>query len=105
VGPEKAKNHIADFEVVWDLEDDPEGNVQHIAEHGFTMEDVEDVLSDPNSSTTVSNSSDRSVTFGETREGLYLAVVWETALKNPLMIRPVTAYETPRPRRRRRKGK
>jgi uncharacterized DUF497 family protein len=93
---------MSEFEVVWDLEDDPEGNVQHIAEHGVTMDDVEDVLSDPDSSTTVSASSDRSVTFGETREGRYLAVVWETALEDPLMIRPVTAYETQRPRKRRR---
>ncbi len=24
--------------VVWDLEDDPEGNLHHIAEHGVTRE-------------------------------------------------------------------
>ncbi len=30
--------------VIWDLEDDPEGNVQHIAEHDLTPEEVESVL-------------------------------------------------------------
>ena len=31
-------------EVIWDDEDQPDGNVQHIAEHGLTIEDVEQVL-------------------------------------------------------------
>ena len=86
--------------IIWDLEDDPDGNVQHIAEHGISMEDVEDVLSNPNNSTTTSSSRGRSVTFGETLDGRYLAVVWETALEDPLTIYPVTAYEAPRPRGR-----
>lgn len=93
------------FDVLWDLEDDPEGNVQHLAEHGITMDDAEDVLSDPDSSTTTSNSSSCSITFGETRDGRYLAVVWETALEDPLTIYPITAYEAPRPHRQHRKRK
>ncbi len=28
--------------IIWDLEDDLHGNVQHIAEHGVTIEEVED---------------------------------------------------------------
>ena len=32
---------------IWDLDDDPEGNVQHIAEHGITKEEVEEVLENP----------------------------------------------------------
>jgi len=27
--------------VLWDLDDDPAGNIQHIAEHGLTIEEVE----------------------------------------------------------------
>ena len=27
-------------QVVWDLDDDLDGNVQHIAEHGLTIDDV-----------------------------------------------------------------
>ena len=43
--------------IIWDLEDDLHGNVQHIAEHGVTIEEVEDVLLDPCSSQTTSRSS------------------------------------------------
>ena len=28
----------------WDLDEEPDGNVQHIAEHGVTKEEVEEVL-------------------------------------------------------------
>ena len=31
----------------WDDENDPDGNVEHIAEHDLTMEDVEHVLKNP----------------------------------------------------------
>ena len=30
--------------ILWALDDDPEGNVQHCAEHGVTKEEVEEVL-------------------------------------------------------------
>jgi uncharacterized DUF497 family protein len=92
---------MRDMDVVWDLADDPGGNVQHIAEHGITVEEVEEVLSDPNSVTKGSRSSGRPITFGETSDGRYLAVVWETALEDPLTIYPVTAYDARRPRRKR----
>jgi hypothetical protein len=49
------------FDILWDLDDDPEGNVQHIAEHGITVVDVEEVLSDPDASIDVSKSSGRSI--------------------------------------------
>jgi hypothetical protein len=66
------------------------------------VDDVEDVLGDPDNSTEISASSDRAVTFGETREGRYLAVVWEEVLDDPQTIYPVTAFEVPRPRSKRR---
>lgn len=28
--------------IIWDLDDDPDGNVQHCAEHGVTKDEVED---------------------------------------------------------------
>jgi uncharacterized DUF497 family protein len=93
---------MLDAEIVWDLEDDPDGNVRHIAEHGVSIEEVEEVVSDPDNSTEVSRNSDRSITFGETSSGRYLAVVWETAQDEPLAIYPITAYDAPRPRRKRR---
>ena len=30
--------------IVWDLDDDPDGNVRHCAEHGVTKEEVEEVF-------------------------------------------------------------
>lgn len=87
-------------EIVWDLDDDPDGNVQHIGEHGVSVEEVEEVLWGSLSNTTESKSSTNRVTFGYTAEGRYLAVVWEHVQDDPLLIYPVTAYEAPEPRRR-----
>ncbi len=36
-----------DVSVLWDLEDDPDGNVQHISENDLSVEEVENVLLDP----------------------------------------------------------
>lgn len=77
-------------EVVWDLEDDQEGNVQHIAEHGVAPGEV---LNDPDSETARSPSSDRPVTFGYTAAGRPIVVVWEMVQQDPLMVYPITAYE------------
>ena len=80
-------------EVVWDLEDDPKGNVQHILDHGVTREEVEEVLHDPASETGRSRSSGRPMTFGSTVAGRPLVVVWEMVEQDPLVVYPVTAYE------------
>jgi len=85
--------------VIWDLEEEPDGNNVHIVvEHGVTQDEVDDVVSDPSNPTTESDSSGRPITFGETRTGRYIAVVWEQVLDDPYTIKPVTAYETPPPR-------
>src|SRR5437763_6963428 len=39
-----------DATIVWDLEDDSEGNVQHLREHDVSMEEAEEVLLNPESS-------------------------------------------------------
>ncbi len=82
---------------IWDLEDDPDGNVQHIAEHDVTPDEVEEVLNDRFSKDARSNSSGHPITFGWTDEGRYLAVVWELVDDVPLTIYPVTAYDAPEP--------
>lgn len=83
------------------MEDDPDGNYVHIVvEHGITQDEVEDVVGDPSNATTVSRSSGRPMTFGRTTTGRYIAVVWEEVGDDPRTIKPVTAYETPPPRRR-----
>ena len=33
--------------VIWDLDEDPDGNVEHIAEHGVSKAEVEEVLENP----------------------------------------------------------
>ena len=84
--------------VIWDLEDDPQGNVQHIAEHDVTPDEVDEILNDRYSRTTHSASSGRPITFGWTSEGRYLAVVWELIEEDPLVAYPVTAYPAPVPK-------
>jgi len=84
--------------VVWDLPDDPQGNVRHIALHGLTMDDVEDVLYSRDSVTTFSRSSGQPITFGHTTAGEHLAVVWELVADDPRMIYAITAYPVPKAR-------
>ena len=83
------------FRVFWDDTDDPGGNVQHIAEHGLTIEDVEKVLSRPTSEGT-SASTGRPCLWGYTDEDIYIIVVYEE-IDQPT-IRVVTAYEVPESR-------
>jgi uncharacterized DUF497 family protein len=94
-----------DATILWDLEDDNEGNVQHLREHGVTIEEAEEVLLDPGSSRAVSRSSGLPTAFGWTSTGRHLAVVYELVDEDPLTLRPVTAYDVPppNPKRKRRK--
>jgi uncharacterized DUF497 family protein len=79
--------------IVWDLDDDPDGNVQHCAEHGVTMEEVEQVLQ-RSTDADLSRSSGRPVVFGDTNTGRHLMVVYETIEADT--VYPITAYEVPR---------
>jgi uncharacterized DUF497 family protein len=79
--------------LIWDLDDDPDGNVQHIAEHGLTKDEVASVFADPTHWTTESESTGRPLTFGTTNTGRYIAVIWEHVDDDPLTIYPITAYE------------
>lgn len=86
---------------VWDLPDDPDGNVAHIACHEITQVEVEDVLFDPDSDTATSRSSGENITFGHTSTGRYIAVVWAHIMDDPLTMRPITAYDVPEPKKTR----
>jgi hypothetical protein len=55
---------MATLDVWWDLDDDPDGNVQHIAQHGLTKEEVEDVLLNPENEVAERQSSGQPATFG-----------------------------------------
>lgn len=83
------------FRILWDDPDDADGNVQHIADHGLTIEDVEEVLANPTSEGT-SASSGRPCCWGYTLEDVYIIVVYEQIDADT--IRVVTAYEVPEPR-------
>ncbi len=78
------------IDAIWDLSDDPNGNVQHIAEHGITPLDVEHVLNNPDRHAT-SRSSGRPVVFGQTPSGETIAVIYEEI--DDGTVYPVTAYE------------
>jgi uncharacterized DUF497 family protein len=86
---------MSDVIMIWDLPEDPNGNVQHSAAHNITVDEVEEVLLDRDSEDTISRSSGRPITFGYTSSGRYLAVVWEHVDDNPLTIYPITAYDAP----------
>jgi uncharacterized DUF497 family protein len=76
--------------VIWDLDDDPRGNVQHIAEHGITKAEVIEVLAQPEASE-VSRSSGRPVAIGTTSGGRTILVVYEETAEDT--VYPVTAYD------------
>ncbi len=75
--------------VLWDMDDDPEGNIQHIADHGLTEEDVEDVLYGVHE-LDASRTTGRPITFGFTSAGAYICVVFEWVDNHS--VYPITAY-------------
>ena len=72
-------------QVIWDLDDDPEGNAQHIAEHGLSIDEVEDVLYAAEE-VVASNSSGRPIVFGEPSTGKQIAVVFDIVEEDPLAV-------------------
>jgi hypothetical protein len=58
--------------VIWDEDDDPDGNVAHIAEHDISIDEVEDVLYDPSNRTGPSNHEGRMLTCGYTETGRFI---------------------------------
>jgi uncharacterized DUF497 family protein len=80
-------------QIIWDLDDDLDGNVQHIAEHDISIDEVEEVL-DGADDVAASHTSGRPIVFGETSTGKFIAVVFDVVDENPLVVYPVTAYET-----------
>ena len=62
--------------VFWDTDDEPDGNVQHVAQHGLTKEDVEDVFFGVHELDT-SRSSGRPIALGFNAAGEYICVAFE----------------------------
>jgi uncharacterized DUF497 family protein len=90
---------LRDALVDWDEPDDEGSNTAHIAEHGLMPEEVEFALFDESTTFDVSDSSGRPIAFGNTDTGRFIAVVFEVLNPaDPLIIRPITAYDVPEPR-------
>jgi hypothetical protein len=98
---------VANVECIWDLAEDLEGNVQHIAEHGITVEEAEEVVGNCYESAVASRSSGRPTVFGWTSTGKHLAVTFEVVDEHVPQVYVVTAFEAPAPaessRRRKRR--
>ncbi len=76
------------YDIIWNYE--PGGNVDHIAEHGLTTQDVEAVICNPLERTT-SRTSGRPIATGYTPDGRLIFVVYEEI--DDVTVYPVTAYE------------
>lgn len=82
--------------IIWDLDEDPQGNVEHCAEHGISKDEVEEVFANV-TDVDVSDSSGLPIVFGDTAAGRHLMVVYEVI--DTSTIYPVTAFEVPRRQR------
>ncbi|MBX9581079.1 MAG: helix-turn-helix domain-containing protein [Gemmataceae bacterium] len=80
-----------DATVIWD--DEPGGNVEHVAEHGLTPDEVDEVLLGTSVPIDRSRSSGRPCKFGWTSTGKHIIVVWDDVSDDPPVVYPVTAYE------------
>lgn len=85
---------MAFVRILWDDEDDPDGNVEHIADHDLTMDDVEHVLTH-RTRESISRSTGLPVAWGYTPEDRYIIVVYEAIDEET--IRVITAYDVPGP--------
>jgi uncharacterized DUF497 family protein len=77
------------FDIVWD-ESLPNGNVAHLAEHGISIAEAEEVLMHAIGRER-SRSSHRWVAFGRTSEGRDIAIVYEVL--DAITVLPVTGFE------------
>lgn len=78
--------------IIWD--DSPGGNIEHIEEHGLTIEDVEHVIQFSKGSG-VSATTGWPCAFGYTSAGTYIIVVFQQVDTDTVC--PITAYEVPEP--------
>jgi uncharacterized DUF497 family protein len=87
---------LRDALVDWDDANDEGSNTAHVAEHGLTPEEVESALFDEHTTFDVSDSSGRPIAFGSTLSGRFIAVVFEVLNPaDPLVVRPIAAYDVP----------
>ena len=73
--------------IVWNHEEG--GNVDHIADNGLSIGDVEHVVMNPERHG-ISRSSGRAILFGYTEAGQYACVIYEEI--DDITVYPITAY-------------
>ena len=81
------------YDVIWNHE--PGGNVEHLAEHGVTPEEAEEVLFNDRLEIDFSMTTGEPCKFGYTSTGKFIFVVWTEVNDDPRIIYPMTAYEVP----------
>ena len=87
---------LRDALIDWDEPLDEGSNTAHIGERDLTPEEVEAALFDEDTTFDVSHSSGRPSAFGSTGTGRFIAVVFVVLNPaDPLVIRPITAYDVP----------
>ena len=79
--------------IAWDDDDDPNGNVQHIQHNGISTEEFEFILISARAKRGRSRSSGRQTAWGQLPDSRDIVIVYEIESINPVVIRPVTAYE------------
>jgi len=84
---------VAKVMVEWDDANDPKGNVQHLQPHKVTPAEVEYVLNSPRSQTSRSRRYGHPITFGRTKAGRHLAVVYTIEKTKPFTVKPITAFD------------
>ena len=90
---------LRDALIDWDDPDDEGSNTAHIAEHGLSPEEVESALFDERTTFDVSDSSGLPIAFGSTITDRFIAIVFKVLNPaDPLIIRPITAYDVPKPK-------
>ena len=77
------------FEFLWTNE-----NIEHIAEHGISQDDFEQVVCDPVDETR-SRSSGLPIAFGYTVDQRYIMAIYE--MLDETTVLPVTAYKVREP--------
>jgi hypothetical protein len=96
---------MSNVRIIWDLEDDQDGNHWHIVVegHGVSKEEVEEVLTAHGRGEATSRSSGQPIAFGWTSVGQYIAVVYEHVQDDPCVVYPITAYPVSPPGKGRRR--
>ena len=81
---------MPNFSFIWDLDDERDGNVDKLAQHGLTPDDV--IFAVLNSDDLKkSKSTGRPAIWGETPDGRQILVVYEIVGRDLIYV--ITAYE------------